>query len=366
MDRLDKVSSMAEAWQRPSGRSMRPCRRLAEGWECRQRSEASTRHPSRCSKLSKLFKKTVWIAGGIAEVAWAIQANHGGGYQYRLCPAGSNLTEECFQKHPLEFVGDKQWLQFGRGLNRSNRTEIPATRVSEGTVPAGSTWTRNPIPACGDSYLGGACDDRRFLTSPFKCSSTLFPAPAPGAFGYGGAACNFEHRDYAAHPRCNCTNQMFADHTFDFSIVDQVRVPDTPGEYVLSWRHDSEQTPQVWQNCADVRIAEKGTAEPTTPFEKYDGCEACCATTHGICANCTSCVTNRTGDCAYCWTPLPGFSPAHAPVAQCLGHESSTGGPPAWKPGDDLGLWSPGCTKCWADDACNVETGSNHDVRTIV
>ena len=33
----------------------------------------------------------------MAEVAWAIQANHGGGYQYRLCKKSEKPTEECFQ-----------------------------------------------------------------------------------------------------------------------------------------------------------------------------------------------------------------------------------------------------------------------------
>jgi hypothetical protein len=91
---------------------------------------------------------TVWKAGGTTEVAWSLQANHGGGrvisdchfvvqliatalyqvfyhnysvafvlkwqsatilsldggYQYRLCPKGKNVTEECFQRMPLEPV----------------------------------------------------------------------------------------------------------------------------------------------------------------------------------------------------------------------------------------------------------------------
>ncbi len=40
-------------------------------------------------------------------------------------------------------------------------------------------------------------------------------------------------------------------------IMDKVRVPaDTPpGEYVLGWRWDCEQTAQVWQSCADITIA---------------------------------------------------------------------------------------------------------------
>ena len=31
------------------------------------------------------------------QVGWGIIANHGGGYSYRLCKDGQELTEECFQ-----------------------------------------------------------------------------------------------------------------------------------------------------------------------------------------------------------------------------------------------------------------------------
>merc|ERR1712187_48732 len=127
------------------------------------------------------------------------------------------------------------------------------------------------------------------VNSPFECSSTVFPPPAEGAFGYGGATCNFEPRDYAAHPKCNCSSELFVERSFDFSIVDQVRVPETPGEYVLSWRYDSEQTPQIWQNCADVHVVNAGEGQATKPFERYEGCEACCHATRGICSNCTNC-----------------------------------------------------------------------------
>jgi len=35
-----------------------------------------------------------------------------------------------------------------------------------------------------------------------------------------------------------------------------VKIPDAlePGEYVVSWRWDCEQTPQVWNSCADVTV----------------------------------------------------------------------------------------------------------------
>ena len=37
----------------------------------------------------------------VIETLWSIRANHGGGYQYRLCPLEDTLTEECFKKMPM-------------------------------------------------------------------------------------------------------------------------------------------------------------------------------------------------------------------------------------------------------------------------
>jgi hypothetical protein len=31
---------------------------------------------------------------------WSLRANHGGGYQFRLCLLGAELTEACFQQAP--------------------------------------------------------------------------------------------------------------------------------------------------------------------------------------------------------------------------------------------------------------------------
>jgi len=41
-----------------------------------------------------------------------------------------------------------------------------------------------------------------------------------------------------------------------FSIVDQLQVPlnITAGDYVLSFRYDAEQTPQVWNQCANIKM----------------------------------------------------------------------------------------------------------------
>jgi len=179
------------------------------------------------------YHVTDWKRGSIVEVVWGITANHGGGYSYRLCkvPEGgySKLTEECFQQISLEFVGDKQWVQYGE--DKSRRVEIQATRTTKGTYPLGSQWTKNPIPACIGG-LGG------FYYPTKECpSGTQFKPPRPDLFGFG-------------------VNRAHTFPPFSFSIVDKVRVPaDLPaGDYVLSFRWDCEQTPQVWNTCASVKL----------------------------------------------------------------------------------------------------------------
>jgi len=194
---------------------------------------------------------TTWKAGKTAEVAWAITANHGGGYQYRLCKRSEAQTEACFQRTPLEFANaDTQWIQWGGDFN--NRTQIPALTVSNGTIPTGSQWRRNPIPACG-LPTGGAMH-----TCPFAGQAGFqFPPPGedrarPGwkLGGFGSGACDSGLNKFTA-----CTASMYANQMFHFSIVDQVKVPaGLSGDYVLSFRYDSEQTPQVWAGCSDITI----------------------------------------------------------------------------------------------------------------
>ena len=44
--------------------------------------------------------------------------------------------------------------------------------------------------------------------------------------------------------------------TFLFTIMDQVEVPKDleTGDYVLSFRWDCEQTPQIWSGCSSIRL----------------------------------------------------------------------------------------------------------------
>ena len=46
------------------------------------------------------------------------------------------------------------------------------------------------------------------------------------------------------------------DQTPSWVIVDRLIAPTTPGRYVLQWRWDNDQTPQIWTTCADVIVAE--------------------------------------------------------------------------------------------------------------
>ena len=107
-------------------------------------------------------------------VGWGIVANHGGGYQYRLCSKKDQLTEECFQRTPLKFHGDDQWVQYG---DDGVKVVFKANRTSVGTWPPGSQWTKNPIPAC-DRPDGGYFDVEAHCIE--EGERTQFPAPGPG------------------------------------------------------------------------------------------------------------------------------------------------------------------------------------------
>ena len=69
-------------------------------------------HGMNGTALPPLLTGVKWKVGGEAEVTWQIENHHGGGYQYRLCPASEPLTEACFQRTPLEFATEQQGIVF--------------------------------------------------------------------------------------------------------------------------------------------------------------------------------------------------------------------------------------------------------------
>jgi lytic starch monooxygenase len=202
----------------------------------------------------------VWRVGGEATVVWQIGANHGGGYAYRLCPLEEELTEECFQRHPLPFNRSKQALLFPNGT----RLPIEGTFVSDGTLPVGSTWAVNPIPprCLGGSQatFGGPC--RYGQTYP-NCE------PCPGTPGSDCTTCDNTPEpsfpppcDEAKLPGLCSGNQgigMDGIRQGPVSVADGVIIPASlkPGRYVLGWRLDCEATAQVWSNCADIEVVRR-------------------------------------------------------------------------------------------------------------
>merc|ERR1712194_701608 len=178
-----------------------------------------------------------------------------------------------------------------------SRIEIPRVTVSNGTYPEGSEWARNPIPACRtcpkqyewnrtacavNADCGGCCSTVATGGPGFGTNSTWwrqqvcyaesagnglsscppgqtqFPEPMPGLSGFFDSyqscgARNKSHGQLGDGPyEVPCSNATF----LEVNVVDHVQIPADlePGNYLLSWRWDCEQTYQVWQNCADVTI----------------------------------------------------------------------------------------------------------------
>ena len=129
-----------------------------------------------------------------------------GGYAYRLCkvPAAgiTGITEKCFQNGHLEFYGPHTWLMYVSDVTSAGEVSVERTarRTTEGTTPNGSEWTK-------------------------------IDAPTEGEMG-----------------------EQFPAHGWGFK--DYVQVPESleTGQYILSFRWDSEHTPQVWNSCANIEI----------------------------------------------------------------------------------------------------------------
>eukprot|EP00746_Dinoflagellata_sp_MGD_P138874 gnl/MRDRNA2_/MRDRNA2_72440_c0_seq2.p1 gnl/MRDRNA2_/MRDRNA2_72440_c0~~gnl/MRDRNA2_/MRDRNA2_72440_c0_seq2.p1 ORF type:complete len:471 (-),score=58.66 gnl/MRDRNA2_/MRDRNA2_72440_c0_seq2:245-1612(-) len=254
---------------------------------------------------------TYWKAGGTAEVGWALAAQHGGGYSYRLCPKGEPLTESCFQANHLSFTTKNSTVQYHDG--RKADFQIPTTHL---TVE-GKQWRTNPIPACACD-LGFACG-RKFSDVVKEAHHSCLHSLLEGTV---------DLTPYAKHgpptPACPHGTMFDAGWTPEgegfldgfataFSIIDEVQVPNKPGDYVLGWRWDCEQTDQVWSNCADIRIANEvppapsptptPPSPPPSPPSPAPGKQTCSAqenpTCKGTFTNKESCQVRGCSTCAY-------------------------------------------------------------------
>ena len=152
------------------------------------------------------------------------------------------MNEDCFIA--LEFVGETSWFEY---YDRGNETDvsIPFTsvRVSDantnGVLPKGSTWTQIGLPSCVDETAG-------------KCDSPDFENEVSKQGIYGWITVGLVDFPSSMSPALAEIMQSGG-----FEIADKIQVPEgLSGDYVFSWRWDSEQTPQVWTQCSIVTIEE--------------------------------------------------------------------------------------------------------------
>lgn len=211
-----------------------------------------------------------WQIGSIVDVAWAISANHGGGYHYRLCKKSDGVSEECFQRTPLKFAGNTSFIIHSDGTVVN---EFPMRKVTVGTYPPGSEWAMDPIPGCK------MCED--VLA---ECGAPMDPVPQDEEGGgwndpwnqqvdcYGACCGSSSSKAHGACPEGTEFYPGLSGHTGfgknvpEWSMMDKVVIPEDleEGEYFLGWRWDCEESTQVWENCADIELTKD--AAPSPPF----------------------------------------------------------------------------------------------------
>ena len=179
---------------------------------------------------------------------------------YRLCKkdGSSEATEACYQRLPLDFASNTTEVRYVDGSRAP--FFINATTSSSGTWPEGSQWRKNPIPMCNcDAGIACSANATRAIgcskANPYACYGKPYPTTylAPGQHV---AECPTGLMFPSAWNEGAGAGETPHSGMFRFELADLLRVPSVPaGEYSLSWRWDCEQTPQVWNSCADIRIA---------------------------------------------------------------------------------------------------------------
>lgn len=322
-------------------------------------------------KGSTLTSKTTttWVAGSTVQAAFTLSVNHGGGYQYRVCPRSVDgkaqiIDESCFEKNPLKFADSIHTITFANDKGGKD-VQIPALDVTEGVQPTGHAWRRLPLPAC-NCDLGSGCttesstdDYKAYATKDVSafgnCKNGLqfvadYLTDGTWVDGYGyyveelgkdtsksasikDDACS-EHKDetkckadvvcgwydddrkkicytnsgtdtkkptgcdsekdedactknvdsctwYGPKSKCYKAGDKggekgkkrlldgLAGDTYgigtqdviqpNWEIIDHLIAPSEVGKYVLQWRWDNEQTPQIWTTCSDITVESSGS-----------------------------------------------------------------------------------------------------------
>jgi len=192
-----------------------------------------------------------WTRGSVERTRWELTAAHGGGYQYRLCPADQTLDEACFSKMPLEFAkidgGYKSWAILKNAIG--GPVMFNATVVEEG---GGIGWMMHPM-----GYESAMPCDWNPGAIGQHCKSFHCPGCGPPKYAADGA-CPDPQCSHHNLPKISTNYGDNWDHPRvpSGTVEDAVIVPKdaAPGDYVLQWRWDCEATSQIWTSCSDITI----------------------------------------------------------------------------------------------------------------
>ena len=98
-----------------------------------------------------------------------VDANHGGGYLYSVCPKSEAVSESCFSKNVLPFVGTTHTIRY---LDGRPELEIPARDVNVGTFPPRSAWRAAVPPARAPAASAGCgCGPGAAVAAPGAVAS---------------------------------------------------------------------------------------------------------------------------------------------------------------------------------------------------
>lgn len=199
--------------------------------------------------LPKRPTGTTWTRGAEVKARWELTASHGGGYQYRLCPADAELNEACFSKTPVSFaMKDGEYFHTVVDKTTGPYPQVKGVVVETG---GGIGWVLHPYGYASDApcdWNPGAQGQHCEWPCP-KCKAPWWAADG---------ACPDQHCSHHNLPNSSSNyGDNFNPHPpRSDTIEDSLMVPShiDAGEYVLQWRWDCEATSQIWTSCADITV----------------------------------------------------------------------------------------------------------------
>ena len=171
-----------------------------------------------------------------------------------VCSA--DITSEC------HWSMDKQ-LCYSGGNSKQQQQQSSDIKLVAAAGAAGSTSTSN---SCydytnEDSCIGGMENGNQrclWYESPSKtvCYNPTATATAKNSNADGTST----KEDADDHQYENKNKNKNDGQVSDWYITDRVYAPSETGAYILQWRWDNEQTPQIWTTCADIEVVADAAA----------------------------------------------------------------------------------------------------------